>query len=115
MFGEFYKSPSWSVISNESATIVKLNSTGNSEEVWNYEDFAHLRLLEVGTPEKGTRSVQETGYVVNVATSKLDAVVQVFFEITSKGDCKGNNNTDCEPITKNYSPQKTFIAPRTVN
>jgi hypothetical protein len=99
----------WGLISYEQGELKKVHYASNNIDLWEFQSFIHLAVMESGMNVGGTRTFTVAPPIINISPSKTSANIRIDFTVTSKFLCTG-----AIPITQPFNANKTFYAPNII-
>ena len=103
-----YHAGTWGLLSYEQATFEKIHYASNNTDRWEFIDFQHQRIAEVGVNIGGTRTFLDLGATINTMPGRTGVWDRIDFSVTSKP-------LNCLPaVTTPLNGEKLFIAPNTI-
>ncbi|MGG9961612.1 hypothetical protein [Ferruginibacter sp. SUN106] len=102
-----FQAGTWGLLSFDQATFEKIHYASNNTDRWEFIDFQHQHLAEIGANIGGTRTFLDLGATINILPGRTSVWDRVDYSVTSKP-------LNCLPaVTTVLNSQKSFNAPNT--
>ncbi|MEI7735206.1 MAG: hypothetical protein WCI49_07045 [Ferruginibacter sp.] len=99
----------WGLISYEEGELKKVHYATNNIDLWEFQSFTHLTVLETGVNVGGSRTFSIVTPTINISPIKTSVFMEIPFTVTSTVNCPG-----VPSLIHPFSASKRFYAPNTI-
>lgn len=99
----------WGLVSYEQGELKKVHYSTNNIDLWEFQSFTHLTVLETGTNVGGSRTFSVVTPTINISPIKTSVFMTIPFTVTSTVNCPG-----IPSLVQPFTSSKRFFAPNTI-
>jgi len=99
----------WGLISYEQANLKKIHYSSNNLDIWEFQTFQHLSVLETGMNVGGSRTFTIVPPIINISPSKTSVNIHIDYTVSSKAECIPG-----VPLAHPFNSNKSFYAPNNI-